>query len=147
MTSIRAIVFLLEPLSSKTSGESFPNARGLGCCHGLRPEQGRMLQRDRLSRTPYLRSGTVPERRKARSLCHGSRREHIRVRQEVCAWSYSLEKTVPQSYMSDHRICPGRHFALRALFLNISCTLAVFDISAPTDEKPEAKYIEAGSVR
>ena len=35
------------------------------------------------------------------------------------------------------------HFALRTLFLNISCTLAVFDISAPAGEKLEAKYKEA----
>jgi len=32
------------------------------------------------------------------------------------------------------RICPGRHFALRFLFLTIARTLAVFDISACLDE-------------
>ena len=121
-------------------------ASGLGCCHGLRLEQGRMLQRDRLSRAPYLRSGTVPERRKAQYLRHGSSRKRIWVWQEVCAWRCSLAKTAPQSYMSDHRICPGRHLALRTLFLNISCTLSVFDISAPTGEKLEARY-EEGAVR
>ena len=46
----------------------------------------------------------------------------------------------------DRRICPGRHFALRTLFLNIACTLAVFDISPPVDEKLEVKYFE-GFVR
>ena len=46
----------------------------------------------------------------------------------------------------DYRVCPGRQFALRTLFLNIACTLAVFDISAPVGEKLEAKYKE-GFVR
>ena len=46
----------------------------------------------------------------------------------------------------DRRTCPGRYFALRTLFLNIACTLAVFDISVPVGEKLEAKYHE-GVVR
>ena len=37
-------------------------------------------------------------------------------------------------------ICPGRWFALRTLFLNIACTLAVFDIEAPAGEKLEPKF-------
>jgi len=41
-----------------------------------------------------------------------------------------------------NRVCPGKHFALRTLFLNIACTLAVFDIAAPADEKLEPKYHE-----
>ena len=41
------------------------------------------------------------------------------------------------------QVCPGRHFALRTLFLNISYTLSVFDISAPTSEKLEAKFEES----
>ena len=41
------------------------------------------------------------------------------------------------------RICPGRWFALRVLFLNISCTLAAFDIEAPVGEKPEPKFHES----
>lgn len=48
--------------------------------------------------------------------------------------------------LDSHRICPGKLFALRALFLNIACTLAVFDISAPIGEKLEGKYDE-GLVR
>ena len=40
------------------------------------------------------------------------------------------------------RTCPGNHFALRALFLNIACTLAVFDIAEPVDEKLDGKYHE-----
>ena len=43
----------------------------------------------------------------------------------------------------DRRSCPGRHFALRTLFLNIASTLAVFDISVPAGETLEAKYYEA----
>ena len=44
--------------------------------------------------------------------------------------------------MPADRICPGRWFAFRTLFLNIACTLAVFDIEAPADEKLEAKFRE-----
>jgi len=40
-------------------------------------------------------------------------------------------------------ICPGKWFALRILFLNIACTLAVFDIEAPAGEKLEPKYHES----
>ena len=48
----------------------------------------------------------------------------------------------PLNSTLDRRTCPGRHFALRTLFLNIACTLAVFEISAPVGEKLEAKYHE-----
>jgi len=41
------------------------------------------------------------------------------------------------------RICPGRSFALRTLFLNIACALAVFDIEAPAGEKLEPKFRES----
>jgi len=41
------------------------------------------------------------------------------------------------------RICPGRWFALRSLFINIACTLAVFDIEAPVGEKLEPKFHES----
>jgi len=41
------------------------------------------------------------------------------------------------------RICPGKLFALRSLFLNITCTLAVFDIEAPAGEKLEPKFRES----
>jgi len=43
------------------------------------------------------------------------------------------------------RICPGRHFALRVLFLTVASTLATFDISKCLDENgnnivPDGKY-------
>jgi len=43
------------------------------------------------------------------------------------------------------RICPGRHFALRTIFLTVARTLAIFDISKCLDEDgnpivPEGKY-------
>ena len=41
-----------------------------------------------------------------------------------------------------NRICPGKVFALRTQFLNIACTLAVFDIEAPAGEKLEPKFRE-----
>ena len=40
------------------------------------------------------------------------------------------------------RACPGKHFALRTVFLNIACTLAVFDIAEPVGEKLDGKYHE-----
>ena len=33
-----------------------------------------------------------------------------------------------------YRICPGMHFALDNLFINVASTLHVFDISAPRDK-------------
>jgi cytochrome P450 len=33
------------------------------------------------------------------------------------------------------RVCPGAHLAELSLFLNVACTLAVFDISKPVDER------------
>ena len=41
------------------------------------------------------------------------------------------------------RICPGRWFALRTLFLNVARTLTIFDIEAPAGEKPEPKFHES----
>lgn len=48
---------------------------------------------------------------------------------------------------SGRRICPGRHFAMRTLFLNIACTLMLFDIDASADENLEAKFSGASLVR
>ena len=45
------------------------------------------------------------------------------------------------------RICPGKYFALRTLFLNVACTLAVFNIEPPTGEKVEAKFYDDGATR
>ena len=44
-----------------------------------------------------------------------------------------------------YRMCPGRHFALRVLFLTVARTLAAFDISQCLDENgnpivPDGKY-------
>jgi len=41
-----------------------------------------------------------------------------------------------------YRICPGRHFAMRTLFLNIACILLLFDIKAPVDGTLEAEFHE-----
>ena len=48
-----------------------------------------------------------------------------------------------------YRICPGKHFALRALFLTIARTLATFDISKCVGEDgnpivPDVKYTHGG---
>ena len=45
-------------------------------------------------------------------------------------------------FLTHCRICPGKRFALRTLFLYITCTLTVFDISALVGEKLEVKYHE-----
>ena len=44
--------------------------------------------------------------------------------------------------LSFERICPGRFFALRTIFLNVACTLTLFDIGAPINEKLEANFTE-----
>jgi len=36
--------------------------------------------------------------------------------------------------------CPGKHFGVRSLLLNIACTLAVFDVEAPAGQKLETKF-------
>ncbi|KAI1794923.1 cytochrome P450 [Ganoderma leucocontextum] len=40
------------------------------------------------------------------------------------------------------RICPGRHFAEAALFINIACVLHVFAIAPPLDEREEVLRVE-----
>ena len=50
--------------------------------------------------------------------------------------------TLTRPHCSVDRSCPGKHFALGTLFLNIACILAVFDIAAPVDEKLDGKYHE-----
>jgi len=55
----------------------------------------------------------------------------------------SVKDPEDRVFGAGRRICPGRWFALRSLFLNISSTLAVFDIEAPVGEKIEAKFHES----
>jgi len=43
---------------------------------------------------------------------------------------------------SGRRVCPGRHFALRTLFLNISCTLATLDIEPLEGQTLEGRFHE-----
>ena len=45
------------------------------------------------------------------------------------------------------RVCPGKHFAMRALFINITCILSLLNIEAPIDEKLEAGFSEKGALR
>jgi len=54
-----------------------------------------------------------------------------------------------QLFGHGRRICPGRHFGLRVLFLTIARTLATFDISKALDEDgnpivPDGKYTFGG---
>lgn len=45
------------------------------------------------------------------------------------------------------RICPGRYFAMRTIFLNVATILTVFDIRVPLDEKLEPRYDEEHLLR
>ncbi|KAF9646067.1 cytochrome P450 [Thelephora ganbajun] len=55
----------------------------------------------------------------------------------------SIKDPEDMVFGTGRRICPGRWFALRTLFLNIACTLAIFDIEAPAGEKLEPKFHES----
>jgi len=48
---------------------------------------------------------------------------------------------------SGRRICPGRYFAMRTLFINIACILTIFDIEAPIGEKLEARFNQENIIR
>jgi len=55
----------------------------------------------------------------------------------------------PQMTREFSRICPGRHFAMRVMFLTIAHTLATFDISKRMDEDgnpivPDGKFTLGG---
>ncbi|KAF9254707.1 hypothetical protein L218DRAFT_1009370 [Marasmius fiardii PR-910] len=47
------------------------------------------------------------------------------------------------------RICPGQHFVLSAMFLNIASVLAVFDLLKPVDEstgyiiEPSMEFVDS----
>lgn len=47
---------------------------------------------------------------------------------------------------SGRRICPGEHFAMRTLFLNIACILALFNVEAPIGADLEAKFFGGGVI-
>lgn len=59
----------------------------------------------------------------------------------------SLRWTEPPTRLSFCRICPGRFFALRTIFLNIACILTLFDIEAPLDGVLEPKFSEDSIMR
>lgn len=59
----------------------------------------------------------------------------------------SVKDPEDRVFGSGKRICPGRYFAMRTLFLNIACILAFFDIEAPAGESLEANFHEDGIVR
>ena len=40
------------------------------------------------------------------------------------------------------RICPGRHFGLAAVYINVACALHAFDFSPPVDEHGREVKIE-----
>ena len=139
MISTRAISSPLVSPSSKISGECFfggnnqPVPTGLGRCyneaafpapHTYDPE--RFLNDGRLDAPVWDPEDSV----------FGSGRRYAF--HAVIRFCYSL-----RSRVNSRRICPGQYLALRAFFLNIACTLAVFNISAPIDEKLEAKYDES----
>ena len=44
--------------------------------------------------------------------------------------------------VSIYRICPGRHFGMNGLFINVASVLHVFNITTPVDENGEVINIE-----
>ena len=46
------------------------------------------------------------------------------------------------THMVGHRICPGRHYAEAAQFINVASVLHVFDITPPLDETGKPIVIE-----
>lgn len=46
------------------------------------------------------------------------------------------------SWYPHGRICPGRHFGMNGLFINVASVLHVFDITPPVDEEGQAIKIE-----
>ena len=67
----------------------------------------------------------------------------------VPSWYTIFALTVLRTcaWLSADRICPGRYFAIRMIFLNIACILTLFDIEAPIGEKLEAKFNEEQLIR
>jgi len=54
----------------------------------------------------------------------------------------SISSPEERTFGAGRRICPGRFFALRTIFLNVAYTLTLFDIGAPTHENLEANFTE-----
>jgi len=59
----------------------------------------------------------------------------------------SIRDPEERVFGAGRRICPGRFFAMRIMFLNVACILTLFDIEAPTNEKLEANFNEEHLVR
>ena len=51
----------------------------------------------------------------------------------------SVKDPEDRVFGSSRRICPGRHFASRAVFLRVATTLATFDIEPGMDDKGEVE--------
>ena len=47
------------------------------------------------------------------------------------------------SHWHRDRICPGRFFAIKVVFISIARVLATFDILPPVDEKGEPRLLQA----
>lgn len=59
----------------------------------------------------------------------------------------SVKDPEDRMFGSSRRICPGRFFAMRALFLNMACILALFDIEVPVGEKLKVRFNEEHILR
>lgn len=59
----------------------------------------------------------------------------------------SVKDPEERVFGSGRRICSGKHFAMRTLFINITCILSLLDIEAPIDEKLEARFFEKSALR
>ena len=87
----------------------------------------------------FLKDGQIdPEVKDPEQLAFGYGRRYLHLR--LMPVTRSLDDT-----RNFYRVCPGRHFAIRVLFLTIAHTLAIFDISKCMDEDgnpivPEGEY-------
>jgi len=75
----------------------------------------------------FLKDGQInPEVKDPEELAFGYGRRYLHLR-----WTSVLRSS--DNTRDFYRVCPGKHFAIRVLFLAIAHTLAVFDISKCLD--------------
>ena len=66
----------------------------------------------------------------------------------LCYYDFLVPRLRPcRTDIFADRICPGRFFAMRIIFLNVACILNLFDIGAPINEKLEANFDEERIIR
>ena len=102
------------------------------------PAQGLHARPSGVRRPLRVPSGTVPPRRKAGLVCPGLYPVYFRFRTKVRRVAVALVCSSDSMYgrvthMDYYRICPGRHFALASLFINVASVLHGFNVTPPLD--------------